>query len=140
MDRPTGRRKLSTCAPRCRTELAAAANSGRSAARNAGVAMARGDVCWLVDDDMTVSREAWLAHCEFHVASSEPSVLVGPQELDADGPPFGFLRDRVQRLAGAGSITDPFDFWTGKISIPRQTLIDVGGFCMRSGGVGRGGR
>jgi hypothetical protein len=112
-------------------------NSGRSAARNAGVAMARGDVCWLVDDDMTVSREAWMAHCEFHAASSEPSVLVGPQwELDADGPPFGFLRDRVERLAGAGSITDPFDFWTGNVSIPRRTLFDVGGFCTQFVGWG----
>lgn len=104
-------------------------NRGRSAARNAGLASSVGEVCWLVDDDMTIDREAFETHASFHRDAREPSVLVGPQvEEEGDHDLYHFLHERIERLAGEGIVADPFDFWTGNVSAHRQTLLDVGGF------------
>ncbi len=104
-------------------------NRGRSAARNAGLALAEAEVCWLVDDDMTIDREAFETHAEFHRNAPEPSVLVGPQvENRGDRYLDHILQERIERLARDRVVADPFDFWTGNVSAHRQTLLEVGGF------------
>lgn len=104
-------------------------NAGRSAARNTGVAMARGRVCWLIDDDMTVDRDALRTHIDRHAAAGEPTAIIGPQrEQGSDERTRAAFDRRIERLTRAGRITDPFDFWTGSFSAPRETIMDLGGF------------
>jgi glycosyltransferase involved in cell wall biosynthesis len=105
-------------------------NAGQARARNAGVDRAQGKICWLIDDDMTFSREALMAHLHFHRASVQLAVLLGPQwEQHAKGAFAKFFSDRIHRLSAAGRITDPFDFWSGNLSIARATFLQIGGFC-----------
>lgn len=104
-------------------------NGGSASARNTGVAMAEGEVLWLLDDDMTIDAVAYEAHVAFHRANHDQVCMAPQLEKDASGVLVDRVRERVTRLSATGEVTDPYEFWTGNVSIGREQLLRVGGFC-----------
>lgn len=109
-------------------------NTGPSGARNHGLVAARGPICLMVDDDMTIDRLSIETHRQFHRQSATPSVLLGPHVeggKDRASPARSLpnvIAERNQRLSEQGAITDAFDFWTGVMSVPSETLRRIGAF------------
>jgi glycosyltransferase involved in cell wall biosynthesis len=104
-------------------------NRGTSMARNIGVAMARGSVCWFLDDDKTVRPESLAAHRRFHEETTTPAALMGPTWQGGTDPNTELWRMKhIERLSEAGCVTDAADFRSGNTSIARSLLLEVGGF------------
>lgn len=97
------------------------ANRGRSAARNAGVAQARGDLIVFVDSDVVVRPDFLSWHLQMHqrhgagILSRGPVVLV-PNVRSAAGA-------RVPRVAASPAYLD-----TANAGVERDALQRVGGF------------
>jgi glycosyltransferase involved in cell wall biosynthesis/peptidoglycan/xylan/chitin deacetylase (PgdA/CDA1 family) len=75
------------------------ANQGPAAAQNAGIAMARGDIVVLLDDDCICETALIAAHYDSH-RGGEQLVLIGPVRLHPDSP-TGTLKDLKERAETA---------------------------------------
>jgi GT2 family glycosyltransferase len=109
-------------------------NRGRAGACNAGIRAARGDIVILLDDDMEASPGFLAAHARAHEAPARRAVVgAAPILVGPDAPPFvrymaaGF-RSRLDRLGQPGYHLRFRDTYTGNCSIPRDALLEVGGF------------
>ena len=108
-------------------ELVEQPNAGLAAARNAGAARARAPWLWFLDDDMEVGPAAVAAH----TLPLGPRVIrMGPAvpapELDAVAA--SYYRVRHARLAGAGRVTNPFDFSGANTSMSADLFATLGGY------------
>jgi GT2 family glycosyltransferase len=109
-------------------------NSGRAAACNRGIELARGDLIVILDDDMEPVPELLDAHAAEHPAGTRRAVM-GAVPIVIDGPPTAiaeYVRRKferhLERLGGAGQRFVLRDFYSGNLSIARSELIEVGGF------------
>lgn len=109
-------------------------HAGRATACNAGIALARGDLIVLLDDDMEPTAGLLAAHAAAHVSGSRRAVMgaapvVTPPGSDAV---VRYIARRFNgRLDTLASQRRPFilrDFYSGNVSIPRELLEEVGGF------------
>ena len=102
-------------------------NRGPAVARNAGIAVARGEVIVLTDDDCRAEPE-WLAALALAVAESPGAGLGGDVK---PAPENGICGDASQLLISyLYNYTDsmmPF-FCTNNVAFPRRLLLEIGGF------------
>ncbi|HTK46398.1 MAG TPA: glycosyltransferase [Gemmatimonadaceae bacterium] len=109
-------------------------NRGRAAACNAGIAVARGNLVVVLDDDMTATPELLAAHLAAH-ERPEPVAVIGaaPVPMTADMPaPARYVGTKfnrhLERLAEAGGPLALREFYGGNLSVRRGVLEEVGAF------------
>ncbi|HEX5592927.1 MAG TPA: glycosyltransferase [Solirubrobacterales bacterium] len=107
---------------------------GRSAAVNAALAAARGEVAIVLDDDMRVVPEFVERHRSHHPAGSRRCVLGAvPVELE-DGSTHAarYVKAKfdlhLSRLSDPAHLALPRSFFTGNASLRVEVLREVGGF------------
>jgi GT2 family glycosyltransferase len=107
---------------------------GRSAAVNAALAAARGEVAIVLDDDMRVVPEFVERHRAHHPAGSRRCVLGAvPVELEPGGTHAArYVKAKfdlhLSRLSDPEHLSLPRSFFTGNASLRVEVLREVGGF------------
>jgi GT2 family glycosyltransferase len=110
------------------------AGRGRSAACNAALAAAAGEVAIVLDDDMTVVPEFVERHRSHHPAGSRRCVLGAvPVALDAGSSHAArYVKEKfdrhLSRLSDPAHLALPRSFYTGNASLRTEVLREVGGF------------
>ncbi|MGH7737115.1 MAG: glycosyltransferase family 2 protein [Candidatus Tyrphobacter sp.] len=104
----------------CAFEVVTQANAGLARARNAGIALARGERIVFIDDDVLPLPNFVEEH--LRAAVRDPSRIVRGGAITVESfddlpPPVWSLRDYSANY-----------FWTTNVSVPLQTLRNVGGF------------
>ena len=109
-------------------------NQGRAAARNAGIRLATGDLIVFLDDDMEAVAGCLLAHRDAHPRGSRRAVVGAvPIPVDGSSPPLVHYRHagmqaHLDRLARPGYRLGFRDIYSGNLSVPRDVVLEVGGF------------
>lgn len=108
-------------------------NLGAGAARNAGAAIAEGEILIFLDDDMEADPRLLLEHDRSHREGAD--VVLGDLPLHPDSPrnllSWGvglWASDRRKRLLATGGEIGMSDLLTGQISVKRSTYEAMGGF------------
>ncbi len=95
------------------------AEPNRGAARNAGIAIARGAIVAFVDDDVVVPPGFLAAHNAAHAATLFPAAVSGP----ILNVPDANIRPKPNGANYSGAF-----FCTCNVSVPRSSLIAAGNF------------
>lgn len=109
-------------------------NAGRAAACNAGIQAAQGEIVILLDDDMEPSPDFIAAHLHAQITHHGTGVMGAvPITTAPNDPPVRVYIARkfnhhLETLAQPGRRLGLRDIYTGNFSIPREILLDVGGF------------
>jgi len=107
-------------------------NAGPAAARNTGIAAARGAFAAFVDDDC-IPPPAWLTQLENHV-TAYPEVMVGGQVVNAlTDNPFSAFSQQIVAIVYAHYNADPLDaqfLASNNMVVPLAGLRALGGFTM----------
>jgi GT2 family glycosyltransferase len=112
----------------------AGAQRGRATACNAAVALARGEVLIVLDDDMQVAPDFVERHRRHHPRGSRQCVLGAvPVELNGSSPLAArYVQAKfdvhLERLAQPDHLHLPRSFYTGNASLRAEVLGEVGGF------------
>jgi GT2 family glycosyltransferase/peptidoglycan/xylan/chitin deacetylase (PgdA/CDA1 family) len=108
-------------------------NSGAGAARNAGAAVARGELLLFLDDDMEAEHSLLSEHDRLQRDGAD--LVLGDIPLHPDSPPSLLSRgvevwasSRRDRLTAPGAEIRVDDFLTGQCSISRRLFEELGGF------------
>ena len=120
--------------PPCAFRMVEQPNRGLSAARNAGIAMAQGELIIFIDDDIICRPDVFRRHVEAH-ARRDPVVVHGSLFL-APGAPRSILSNANElwyqrynsHLDSQGGVQWPdATFLISNSSVPRATLLACGG-------------
>jgi GT2 family glycosyltransferase len=109
-------------------------NRGRGAACNRGVALARGELIVLLDDDMEPIPGFLTAHLAAHLPDHHRAVIGAAPVVHerATTVASAYVRHKfnahLERLADPGHVFVLRDFYSGNLSIERRVFLDVGGF------------
>lgn len=109
-------------------------NAGRAAACNAGIALARGALVVLLDDDMEPTPMLLEAHLNAHRAGTRRAVMgAAPVVIAANASRAAHYVGRkfnrhLAKLATPGRRFGLRNFYSGNLSVPRAVLAEVGGF------------
>jgi GT2 family glycosyltransferase len=109
-------------------------NRGRAATVNSGVAMARGEIVVMLDDDMEPAAELLAAHLREHARSVRVAVVgAAPVRLDDSSPSFArFAGQRfnsvLTEIAARSGRLSFAEAYTGNFSIRRAVFREAGGF------------
>jgi GT2 family glycosyltransferase len=109
-------------------------NAGRAAARNAGLALATGDLIVLLDDDMEPTPGCLAGHLRAHPPGPRRGVVgAAPMVCDDGAPPLvqylsGAFRARLDALAQREGPLRFNDAYSGNFSVRREVVRSVGGF------------
>lgn len=107
---------------------------GRAGACNAALAVARGEVTIVLDDDMRVVPEFVARHRSHHPQGSRCCVLGAvPVELEEGSPHAArYVKDKfdlhLSRLSDPDHLALPRSFFTGNASLRTEVMREVGGF------------
>lgn len=118
----------------CTTVVRLSPNRGRASACNAGLRAARGRVVLILDDDMSLHSDALVKHVAAHPASAPPCAVVARIVPGANAfhGRFGqFLKAEEERRRAkllSSAVLSFEDCLTGHFSVPRETLLRVGGY------------
>jgi GT2 family glycosyltransferase len=126
--------RLQRLAPSCALTVLTQENAGAALARRRGIAVARGDLVVVVDDDMQVSPDFVASHLSAHPAGSRRAVL-GSVRLDPARAMPLFERQHAHALerlavdvvAGRWAL-EGTNLYTGNVSFRREDYLAVGGF------------
>jgi glycosyltransferase involved in cell wall biosynthesis/peptidoglycan/xylan/chitin deacetylase (PgdA/CDA1 family) len=106
---------------------------GAAAARNAGAAVARGEILLFLDDDMAPDPALLAEHERSHRAGAQ--VVLGHLPLDPSGPSTavaarigGWAERRRDRLVRAAPTVAMPELISGQMSLPRAAFEELGGF------------
>jgi GT2 family glycosyltransferase len=107
---------------------------GRAGACNAAVAVARGEVTVILDDDMRCVSEFVERHRDDHPPGSRRCVLGAvPVELEEGSPHAArYVKEKfdlhLARLPDPAHLALPRSFYTGNASLRTEVMREVGGF------------
>jgi GT2 family glycosyltransferase/glycosyltransferase involved in cell wall biosynthesis len=109
-------------------------NQGPAAARNAGVAMAEGEIVLFMGDDIVADEHLLEAHLLAHAARPDPAdAVLGHVEWPRETPPNAVM----EYVSGVGSRQFAYEyiphlpaldfrfFYTSNVSVKRQFLLDA---------------
>jgi peptidoglycan/xylan/chitin deacetylase (PgdA/CDA1 family)/glycosyltransferase involved in cell wall biosynthesis len=121
--------------PPCPLRVIEQTGRGASAARNQGIQAAQGDLLLFIDDDIVCGPDLFRLHVNAH-NDSEPSVVHGSIAIDPETPESllkystqSWYEQYYDRLAAQNGLKLPEDnFLISNSSMPRQLVIDCGGF------------
>jgi len=105
-------------------------NLGTATARNRGVAEGKGEIIVFLDDDMEVVPEFLEAHWEAH-ERFDPVAVIGNVQTSpriAKTPFLEYLETRGVHKVRPGQPVPFRYFLSNNASVPRQVLLQVGGF------------
>ena len=112
---------------------------GLSAARNECLSASSGQLIYFLDDDL-IPRDGTLArHRSAHAAGSDRAVLgpcIIPDSVEVADGIRQWWDDRYAELAASGRVTRFDQFSIANATLPRQALLDVGGFSTEFQGYG----
>lgn len=120
--------------PSCRLRFLYQENKGQAAAKNAGIRIAEGDLLYFLDDDILVPRNALRRHFESHDGSAQ--LIIGAIGVAPDSRPglaTEYTREFADSFYGALERGDAswFPHYINVLpnsSVPRQVILDAGGF------------
>lgn len=112
-----------------------AANAGRASALNRALRQATGRLVIILDDDMVPSPGLVAAHLAEHAPGEGPRFVMGAAPIEPLPGQTPFRRymavtrnEHYERLAEPGRELHVRDLYSGNASVPRDVLLEVGGF------------
>ena len=118
--------------------LAQPANAGPAAARNRGIRTASGPLVLFLDDDVVAAPDLLSTHLALHSSARDPLLgILGRVDWHSSIRPTPFMHwlDRsglqfaYDTWLSEGAVDPPYAaFYTANLSVPRDLLLDAGGF------------